>query len=72
MKWDHWKVRFEVECSSGSNAILPYHLSTRKPGLMKGVVINARDIEVYLFIFCLCSLKRAVVLPMPYHITLKS
>ena len=40
MKWDHWKVRFEVECGSSSNAVLPSHLSVSKPGLMKAVVIK--------------------------------
>ena len=40
MKWDRWKVRFEVECGSSSNAVLPSHLSTSKPGLMKAVVIK--------------------------------
>lgn len=40
MKWDRWKVRFEVECGSSSNAVLPSHLSTSKPGLMKAVIIK--------------------------------
>lgn len=40
MKWDHWKVRFEVECGSSSNAVLPSHLSVSKPGLMTAIVIK--------------------------------
>lgn len=40
MKRDHWKVRFEVECGSSSNAVLPCHLSMSKPVLMKAVVIK--------------------------------
>lgn len=41
MKRDQWKVRFEVECGSDSNAALPSHLSiTKPPGIMKAAVIN--------------------------------
>lgn len=25
MKWDRWKVRFEVECGSSSDSVLPPH-----------------------------------------------
>lgn len=38
---DHWKVRYEVECGSNSNAALPSHLSISKPAsVMKAVVVR--------------------------------
>lgn len=74
MKWDHWKVRFEVNVAAALmqsflSIIQSSHLSTSEPGLMKAVVIKGSSSSGGTFTHTLRTIS-AEVKRLPKSVTL--